>query len=140
MKNGQITHIFIKPGKGAEMKSVQNVRAVKDMGLENDQAYGKKNRQILLIEKETLMAFGLQPGQIRENVVVEDLVISNMPSGTKLKSGEVLLEITGDCAPCDYLNSVKPGLMDAIRGRRGMFATVLAGGTLQVASNISIVE
>jgi MOSC domain-containing protein YiiM len=140
MRSGQITHLFIKPGHGEKMRSVQDVKAVKDMGFENDQSFGKKTRQILLVDRETLNEFGLKPGEIRENMVVEDLSVSGLATGTHLSAGEVKLEITGDCAPCDYLNTIKPGLMEEIRGRRGMFAMVLEGGMIKVKTGISIVE
>ena len=38
------------------------------MGLSGDVSYGRKKRQVLFIEKETLDEFGLSPGQVRENV------------------------------------------------------------------------
>lgn len=138
MKNGQIKHIFIKPSQGAAMLEMDRTQAVAEMGLENDLAFGKKSRQILIIETETLEDFKLQPGQIRENIVVENLNVSDLPIGTRLISQDVILEINGECAPCDFLNSVSPGLMEDIRGRRGVFASVIQGGALVSGAKIQV--
>jgi MOSC domain-containing protein YiiM len=138
MESGRISHLFIKPGKGAAMKTIPSCLAIEGKGMEHDQSFGSKKRQILIVESETLRDFGLLPGQIRENMVVEKLALSRLPVGTRLSTDEVVLEVSGDCAPCDFLNSIKPGLMDAIRGRRGVFAVVRKGGILKVGSDVAI--
>jgi len=100
---------------------------------------GRKRRQILLIEAETLDGFGLNPGDVRENIVLRDFPLSGLTAGALLRAGEVLLEITGNCAPCDRMDSLRPGLQAEIRGRRGLLAKALTGGTIQVGDLVEAV-
>jgi len=44
-----------------------------------------------------------------------------------------------DCAPCDFINSVQPGLREKLRGRRGTLARVVADGTIRVGDPIGLV-
>jgi MOSC domain-containing protein YiiM len=50
----------------------------------------------------------------------------------------VVLEITGDCTPCDFLDTLRPGLKEAILGRRGLLARVAHGGELKVGSPVYV--
>ena len=45
-------------------------------GLDGDVSYGRPKRQVLFVERETLDEFGLQPGQVRENITVAGLKLA----------------------------------------------------------------
>ena len=120
------------------MEEVNEVTAVDGQGLRGDSSYGQKKRQVLLIEQETLREFGLVAGQLKENAVVSGIVLAGLVPGSQIQAGEVLLEVTGDCAPCQYIEDLRPGLREAIAGRRGTLCRVVNGGLMRVGDQIGI--
>lgn len=136
--NGTISHLFLKVGHGQPMRPVDQIVAVDDQGLTGDLNFGAKKRQVLLVEAETLAEFGLVPGQIRENVTVEGLELARLPAGTRLQLGETVFEVVGDCAPCQMIEDIRPGLRQAMTGRRGVLCRVVTGGTVRLNDPIQV--
>lgn len=135
---GHVLRLFIKPGHGLPMREVQSVAAVAGQGLEGDASFGRSRRQVLLVDQSTLAEFNMHPGQTRENIVLAGLSLTGLPAGTRLRIGEAVLEVTGDCTPCDLMESIRPGLREAIRGQRGLLARVHRGGIISVADLASV--
>jgi MOSC domain-containing protein YiiM len=82
------------------MEEVREARILADFGLEgcaHGQAGG--NRQILLVDRETLDAMELQPGVLRENITTNGLNVNSLRIGQQLRIGEALLEVTMVCTP-----------------------------------------
>lgn len=127
-----VSALHLKSGHAQPMLAVPRVDAVAGHGLSGDAHAGEKIRQVLLIESETLAEFNLPPGAVRENIVVAGLELAGAAAGRRLRVGAAVLEITRDCAPCAYIESLRPGLRAQIRGRRGTLARVLTGGPIQV--------
>lgn len=138
--NGKIDNLYLKSGHKMPMKAVSEATAEAKMGLVGDASHGRKLRQVLLIEKETLDEFGLTPGQVRENAVVSGIPLAGLAAGTRVQAGGVLLEVTGDCAPCQLIEDIRPGLQSAMDGRRGTLFRVIEGGTMSVDDAVSVVE
>ncbi len=135
----RVDALFLKPAHGHPMSCLSSVMAIEGRGLQGDASIGRNRRQILLIEGETLDGLGLKPGDVRENIVVRDFPLSGLTAGTILRAGEVLLEITGDCTPCDRMDGVRPGLQAEIRGRRGLLAKAVTGGRIHVGDPVESV-
>lgn len=74
--SGTITNIFIKSAVGGAMQPVNLAQALANKGLEGDANIGKRRRQVLLIEHETITEWGLAPGTVRENVTVRNLALA----------------------------------------------------------------
>ncbi len=134
-----VVRLFLKPAHGDPMREVSEIDAVAGEGLTGDASLGRSSRQILLVDQATLAEYDLQPGQIRENITLTGLDLTGLPRGTRIRIGAATLEVTGDCSPCDRLEAIRPGLREAIRGRRGLLARVQTGGTIRV-SDRAIVE
>jgi len=138
--SGIVQHLFIKPRHGAPMRPVQRATAITSTGLQEDVNCGKRKRQLLLIEAETLRDFGLDPGDVRENIVISGLPLAGTKPGTRLHAGPVELEVTNDCAPCEYMNSLRPGLQRDIEGRRGTLCRVVNGGFINVGDTVGFMN
>lgn len=136
---GTVQNIFLKEKHSQPMTPVQAVVAESGMGLVGDVSFGRNKRQVLFIERETLDEFNLVPGQVKENVTVLGIELAGLPTGTQLQAGEVLFEVTGDCAPCQFIEDMRPGLMKEMDGRRGTLCKVLNGGKIQVNDVVAIV-
>ena len=137
---GRIHNLFIKPGHGQPMRPVEAAEAESGQGLIGDASFGRRTRQVLIIERETLQHFDLTPGQVRENLTVGGIALAGQPAGTQIQAGDVMLEVTGDCAPCQLIDDIRPGLRGEMDGRRGTLCRVLLGGTIQVGDQIAIVQ
>lgn len=137
---GRVARLYIKAGHGQPMIEVPMIMAVAGKGLEGDAAFGRERRQVLLVGESSLEAFGLHPGDVRENVTVSGMVLDDLPAGSRLKVGEALLEVTGDCEPCEQIEALRPGLREAIRGRRGMLARVQLGGPIRLGDPVLMVD
>jgi MOSC domain-containing protein YiiM len=135
---GKIEHLFVKPAHGSPMREVREARAVEGKGLEGDLSFGRGARQVLLMEAETLERFGLEPGLARENLLVRGFRLADVAVGTHLAAGEAVLEVTGDCSPCSFMDELQPGLQEAIRGERGMLARVVRGGRIRIGDPVAI--
>ena len=88
-------------------------------------------RQMLLVDSETLESFGLQPGQIRENITTGGLRVNDFAKGQRLAIGEAVLEVTGPCEPCSRMDEIRMGLQQELYGQRGILCRVIEGGRIQ---------
>ena len=85
-----------------------------------------------MIERETLDALGLKPGQVKENITTEGIELMGLNHEQRLRIGEnVILEITKPCSPCSRMEEIRPGLLHALADKRGMLARVIHGGTIR---------
>jgi MOSC domain-containing protein YiiM len=76
----------------------------------------------------------------RGNLLIEGLDLPQLP-GARLRIGSgVLLEITQECAPCERMEALHPGLREALTPdwRAGARARVLRGGEVAVGDEIRI--
>jgi len=135
---GTLKHLFIKEAHKAPMVPVQTAEAITLKGLKGDVAFGKNRRQVLLIEQEALDEFDLVPGIVRENGVTQGVVLAGLPKGSTVQLGSVVLEVTMDCDPCPFMETIRVGLEKAMDGRRGTLFRVLEGGTMSVGDPVSV--
>lgn len=94
-------------------------------------------RQVLIVPQSTLDQFRLSPGDLRENVVVDDTKMDplhSLPSGTILKIGEVLVRLTVHCEPCGRLKGVVD--LKEIEHKRGYLGAFLNCGQLNVGDSV----
>jgi len=136
---GTVVALHLTPKGRAPLTRVDRVQAIEQTGLEGDRhARRGSGRQVLLVEQEVLDALDLEPGEVREQVTVRDLRIAELPDGTRLRAGSALLEVGDPCAPCGRMDEIRPGLKDALEGRRGRFVRVLEAGSFAVGDVLEI--
>ena len=148
MSSGQearIGSLQLCVGHREPMSFVDSAIMVADFGIEGDRHAGSEGaragRQVLLIDQETLDAFGLARSDVRENVTTAGIDLSSLPTGGRLALGdEAVLEITGHCAPCARMDEIGPGLREQLEGKRGMLARVAQGGAVRVGDSIRVLE
>lgn len=137
--SAQVVALFLSTASRAPLEVVPRVRAIADAGLEGDR-HAKPNtrRSVLLVEQEALDAFGLAPGDVREQVTVRGLDLMQLAIGARLAVGDALLEVGAPCAPCGRMDELQPGLRARIDGRRGRFVRVVRGGHFAVGDPIAV--
>ena len=127
----RVLHLFRAQRKRLSMEALPEVTVVANFGFEGCvHARPGSKRQALLVDSETLGAMNLEPGTIRENITTEGLNVNGLKIGEQLQIGDVLLEVTAVCTPCNQLEEVRSGLRKELWGRRGMLCRVIAGGTI----------
>ena len=141
--SGSIISMRLCVGSRDPMKEVNEANFITGQGLEGDRHLRtdgrRSNRQVLIMDSETLSHFDLLPGQVRENVTVAGLDFSSISAGDKVSlGGDVILEITGDCEPCARMDELRQGLKDEIDGKRGLLAFVEKGGLVSVGAEVGV--
>ena len=110
-------------------------------------------RQVHLIHSELFeelatKGFTVTPGLIGENITTRGIDLLALPVGTRLKIGaDAVVEVTGLRNPCQQLNDLAPGLMEAVLDRdqegglvrkSGIMGIVVAGGRVQAGDAIEV--
>jgi MOSC domain-containing protein YiiM len=129
----KILHIFRAPKKRLPMEEIEEARMITNVGPQGcaHARPGGGPRQVLLVDRETLEAMELQPGIVRENITTDGIDVNSLVQNQLLRIGEVRLEVSEICHPCDQLERIRPGLRREMRGRRGMLCRVLEGGMIR---------
>ena len=140
MQQGSITNLHIARVKGTPSDPVQQATAISGLGLEGDRsAYEGNLRQVLFIDKGVLDELGLAPGQVKENITVTGLDLTQTKAGQVFSIGdEVTMELVGDCEACGKMDALVLGLQDKIDGKRGMLAKVVNGGQIKVGDSVRV--
>lgn len=145
--NGTVLSLHVVMQHGERPRPVSEVRALVGHGLQGDM-HGKtkphSRRQVLLVDRTTLVTMGLEPGALREQITVDFEPLETLGPGTQLRIGEVTLELSGPCEPCTHIGALN-GVADPVQfqqslvGRRGQVARVTAvegDGRIRVGDSI----
>lgn len=139
--SGTIIHLQLKTARDVPMRRTTAMRAIADLGIEGDvNARAGSLRQVLLMDEETLAQFGLEAGRIRENITTRGIALKSLERGARLRVGGALFEITIPCAPCEFLDDIRPGLREKMEGQRGMLARVIEGGEIKIGDAVERVK
>lgn len=101
-------------------------------------------RQVTLIAAEALAAIAahlgrdaVDPAELRRNLVTKGVNLLAL-KGRRLRVGEALLEITGECHPCSRMEEILGvGGYNAVRGLGGLTARVAEGGAIRLGDAVS---
>lgn len=138
--------IFLRPSARAPVREVAEATAVAGVGLEGDHAHGGR-RQVTLLSvegwREACEALGgadLSPGARRANLRVEGVDLG-ASIGRRLRVGPAAVEVTGEAEPCQRMDDVQAGLMDALgpRVRAGVYGVLVSGGPLRPGDPVEVV-
>lgn len=151
MWQGTVVSIQIAPEAAAPMVRLDQVEAVPGKGLAGDRYFHKAGtyserpgpgRQVTLIEAEAIEALAresgldIPPEASRRNVTTRGVALNHLV-GRRFRIGDVVLEGTRLCEPCEHLEWLtKPGVLRGLVHRGGLRADILAGGTIRVSDPI----
>jgi MOSC domain-containing protein YiiM len=114
-------------------------------GIEGDVHAQRTSRAVLVIDRATLDALQLAPGDLREEITIEGLAdVTNLPESTEIRIGGVTLQVNGACEPCTHIGELL-GVPDpeefrqSLLGRRGALCTVSAvSGPIRVGDSVEV--
>jgi molybdopterin adenylyltransferase len=134
--NGTVRALMVKSGKGTKSIQTDSVQ-VTPYGFDGDHHAGaSRRRQILMVSGSVLDQFGLKPGDVYENVVVDGLDVMSLQEGQQLRLGGAVVIVTVPCEPCVQMERLRPGLQQALKDRRGMFVKVLEPGIVRIGDPV----
>jgi MOSC domain-containing protein YiiM len=121
------------------MKEVEAAEAIADKGFKGC-IHGRpgSERQVSMIDLETLEKLGVSPGAVKENITTRGLDFQKLQPGQQLRIGSSLLEIAVPCHPCSRMDEIRQGLQEELRGQRGWLCRVVEGGTIQRGDRIEL--
>lgn len=142
---GKLEWIGVRPESRGEMTVVDEVQAKVNAGLVGDRATRRPGgkRQVTLIQAEHLPAIAdlcgrvdIDPTLLRRNLVVSGINLRAL-NGKRFRIGDVLLEVTDFCDPCQRMEEVLgEGGYNAMCGHGGMTAIIREGGVVQVGNEV----
>lgn len=144
---GRVTWIGLRPERAAPIVVVERAEAVVGSGLTGDRwtprRGGQGTRQVTLVQAEHLPVIAalvgrdhLGPAVLRRNLAIEGINLAAL-AGQPVTVGDVVLELTGPCAPCSKMEvALGPGGYNALRGHGGWNARVLRSGTIAVGDEV----
>jgi MOSC domain-containing protein YiiM len=133
------------------METLDCATLVAGQGVEGDfrgthKAGATGKRGLALIEAEDWAAAVAVVGgdlpwwERRANLLIEALDLPQV-AGARLRIGDsVLVEISKECAPCERMEALRPGLQAALTPdwRAGALARVLMGGLVRIGDEIRL--
>jgi MOSC domain-containing protein YiiM len=148
-EKGTLVQVNVSPG-GMPKVAVEGGAHVSADGVEGDwqknrKYHGGPDRAICLFSLELyadLAADGveLSPGGVGENFTTRGVDLKHVGPGSRLRVGEVLIEITKVRVPCRSLDKWDKRLLNLMKGRSGWMAKVIEEGTVHPGDAIEIVQ
>lgn len=142
---GVIKAICMSEKKGTGKFPVEKALFKVGHGIEGDAHAGNWHRQVSLLGFGEIEEFRKRGAQVKlgdfgENIVAEGFHFKELPVGTRLRAGEVYLEITQIGKKCHTGCAIFQQVGDCIMPREGVFAKVLRGGELTPGMELEIYE
>lgn len=138
-----VVAVCISERKGTIKHPVPEVRLRIRHGIEGDAHAGDWHRQVSLLANESVdrmkQVFPNIPiGAFAENILTEGLAVHELPVGTRLRVGEVLLEITQIGKECHADCAIRQQVGDCVMPREGVFAVVVEEGVIRPGDAITV--
>jgi MOSC domain-containing protein YiiM len=137
--------IAVRPPGLRQMQEVQRSQITPAEGLIGDKRSRPGRRQVTLMSLAVWRQVCRELGDElpwttrRANLLVDDLPLFDT-SGSRVRIGDVVLEITGETDPCAKMEAARQGLLDALRPqwRGGVTCRVLQGGILELGQAVEL--
>ena len=142
---GKLENIATRHAKRAPMIESRKILITLEGGLAGDSRGKLGKRQVTVLAREAWdrALTGLTPPipwtARRANLLVSDLDLADS-LGQTLTIGPIVLEITGETAPCERMDEACPGLKEALEPewRGGVTCRVVRGGSIQIGDEAKL--
>jgi MOSC domain-containing protein YiiM len=130
--SAKVVSLHVRTEKHGPPEPVSEAVARVGGGIEGDVHGERTSRAILVIDRATLDALKLRPGDLREEITIEGLPdVTNLPEDSELRIGGVTLRVNGPCEPCTHIGELlgvpdREAFRVSLLGRRGALCTVVA--------------
>ena len=140
-----VTAVCISDKKGIQKRAVDEINLKKNHGIEGDAHAGDWHRQVSLLGEESVDKLRahfpeLPAGAFAENILTKGITLYQLPVGTKLRVGPVLMEVPQIGTECHQACAIRKVTGDCVMPREGIFAIVLEEGTIKAGDEIEVVQ
>ncbi|MDD4801484.1 MAG: MOSC domain-containing protein [Syntrophomonas sp.] len=146
MKKGKLHSICISPERGQLKEEVEKARVIAGFGIENDGHGGDWGRQVTCLNWASVVKVNrekkmdIKPGQFAENLLIEDIDLSRVGVGGKLKIGmDTVLEVT-QVGKEDHPSVVTRTFGVTLLPYEGLFCQVLKGGDIKKGDLVEVLN
>ena len=143
--NGRVISLQVRTEKHGAPTPVAELVGRVGGGLEGDVHAHRSSRAVLIIDRATLDAIRLAPGDLREEITIEVLPdVTILPVDSELRVGGVTLRVNGPCEPCTHIGELlgvpdREAFRQSLVGRRGALCTVSAvSGPIRVGNPVEV--
>ena len=138
-----VVAVCISEQKGTQKHEVPEIQLKIDQGIVSDAHGGNWHRQVSLLAQESVEKMkavfpDIPVGAFAENILTEGLTLFTLPVGTRLRVGEVLLEVTQIGKECHAHCAIRQQVGDCVMPREGIFTIVLEEGTIRAGDTITV--
>ena len=138
-----VVAVCISERKGTQKHQVPEIQLKIDHGIVGDAHAGNWHRQVSLLAQESVEKMkavlpDIPVGAFAENILTEGLTLYTLPVGTRLRVGEVLLEVTQIGKECHAHCAIRQQVGDCVMPREGIFTIVLEEGTIRAGDTITV--
>ena len=145
LRPGRLAWIGLRTARRGPVDEVESAMLSPEAGLVGDRYGGRSGgkRQVTLIAREDLAALAsflgrdaVSPLVLRRNLLTEGVNLLALKQ-RRVRVGEAVLEITGECHPCSRMEeALGTGGYNALRGRGGLTARVVRAGAIRLGDAI----
>ncbi|MFC0337899.1 MOSC domain-containing protein [Kushneria avicenniae] len=146
---GRLEWLSRRPHRHDDVEIMESLTLTEGRGIEGDHySAGNGKRQVTLFQAEHLNVVAafcsldhLSPAQLRRNLLVSGLNLLACRQQQLAIGDEVIIEITGLCAPCSRMEkTLGPGGYNALRGHGGMTARISRGGVIYRGDHVTVLR
>lgn len=139
-----ITAVCISENKGEQKHAVPEILLRKNHGIVGDAHAGNWHRQVSLLGEESVNRLrtllpDLTAGDFAENILTRGITLYKLPIGTRLRAGQVVLEVTQIGKECHQGCEIRRLAGDCVMPREGVFAIVIEEGILRPGDKIEVI-
>ena len=142
---GRVVALHVRTEKHGTPTPVADLVGHVGGGLEGDVHADRSSRAVLVVDRATLEALRLAPGDLREEITIEGLPdVTKLPVDSELRIGGVTLRVNGPCEPCTHIGELlgvpdREAFRESLLGRRGALCTVsVASGPIRVGDPVEV--
>ena len=138
-----VVAVCISDKKGVSKHEVDHIDLKCRHGIVGDAHAGDWHRQVSLLGNESVDKMkkvfpDIPIGAFAENILTEGLTLYELPIGTHLRIGKVLLELTQIGKECHAACAIRKQVGDCVMPREGVFTIVLEEGMIRKGDVITI--
>lgn len=139
----KVLAINISEKKGTIKKPVEQAMFKINHGIVGDAHAGDWHRQVSLLGIESFKkmedkGLTLKKGAFAENLTTEGIELFSLPIGTRMKIGEVVLEVTQIGKECHHGCAIKTTVGECVMPVEGIFCKVIEEGTIRTNDTITL--
>jgi MOSC domain-containing protein YiiM len=141
----KVLAVNISEKKGVIKHPIEKGFFKENHGLDGDAHAGNWHRQVSLLGMESIDKMkatgidGLCSGKFAENLTTVGITLYELPVGTKLKIGEVIMEVTQIGKECHLGCEIRQLVGDCVMPREGIFTKILKEGWIKPLDEIEII-